>query len=160
MITFFLKKKYKKLTNKELKRKRDASLPKSLREVKGFMNQERLASFATVSPGGKPHVVPVFFTYDDGKVYVQTDRNSVKVRNLLNNENVVVAVYHGEEAVIIKGKGRVLDKSEEFVKRTKDHIGKYKLQLDQFGRDTLGIPLFNEKVRCVVELAPERILFW
>jgi len=56
-------------------------MPKSLDEVKNFMDRQRLASLVTVNPNNEPHVVPVFFTYDNGKVYVQTDRKSVKVRN-------------------------------------------------------------------------------
>jgi len=80
-------------------------MPNSLKEVQSFMNRERLAAFATVSPNNEPHIVPVFFTYDNGKVYIQTDRNSVKVRNLIRNINVAVVVYCGEEAVIIRGRG-------------------------------------------------------
>lgn len=76
-----------------------------MEEVRAFMERERLASFATVDAGCRPHVVPVFFTYEGGRVYVQTDRSSVKVRNLLGNDNVAVAVYRGEEAVIIRGDG-------------------------------------------------------
>mgnify|MGYP001030022085 CR=1 FL=1 len=70
-------------------------MPHALKEVESFMNRERLASFVTVNPNNEPHVVPVFFTYEGGKVYVQTDRNSVKVRNLLGNCNVAIAVYSG-----------------------------------------------------------------
>jgi nitroimidazol reductase NimA-like FMN-containing flavoprotein (pyridoxamine 5'-phosphate oxidase superfamily) len=135
-------------------------MPKSLREVQSFMDKERLASFATADPNNQPHVVPVFFIYEDGKVYVQTDRNSVKVRNLLRNSNAAVAVYREEEAVVIRGNGRVIDSEEEFIKRTQDHINKYKLRLDGQGRDSLGIPLFDKKVRCVVEITPKKIMFW
>jgi len=135
-------------------------MPRSLREVQGFMNRERLASFGTVGSQNEPHVVPVFFTYDDGKVYVQSDRGSLKVRNLARNNNVAVAVYREEKAVIIRGKGRVVDSEQEFVKRTQDHIDKYQLKLDEHGRDSLGIPLFNRKVRCVIEVSPKRTLFW
>jgi len=135
-------------------------MPKSMGEVQSFMNRERLASFATVRSKKEPHIVPVFFTYDDGKVYIQTGRNSLKVRNLLKNDNVAVAVYHEEEAVIIRGKGLVIDSDEEFIKRTREHIDKYQLRLDEHGRDFLGIPLFNKKVRCVIEVTPKRILFW
>ena len=135
-------------------------MPKSLREVQSFMNREQLATFATVDSNNEPHIVPVFFTHDDGKVYIQTDRNSMKVHNLIRNNNVAVAVYCGEEAVIIRGKARLIDSDEEFVKRTQDHINKYQLKLDEHGRDSFGIPLFNNRVRCVIEVTPKRILFW
>jgi len=135
-------------------------MPKNLRGVQGFMNRERLAALATVDHNNEPHVVPVFFTYDNGRVYIQTDRKSVKVQNLVRNDRVAVAVYCGEEAVIIRGKARLIDSHEEFVKRTQDHIDKYRLKLDEHGRDSLGIPLFDNRLRCVIEVAPKRILFW
>ena len=124
------------------------------------MNQERLASFVTVDPKNEPHIVPVFFTYENDKVYIQTVRNSLKVRNLLRNNNVAIAVYKEEEAVIIRGKGRIIDSDEEFITRTQSHIDKYKLRLDKHGRDSLGIPLFDKKIRCVIEVSPKRIIHW
>lgn len=135
-------------------------MPKSLREVQSFMARERLASFATVTPTNEPHVVPVFFTYEKGKVYVQTDMDSVKVRNLSRNNNVSVAVYSREEAVIMRGKGRIIESDKEFVERTQDHVNKYELRLDKYGRDSLGIPLFDQKIRCVIEVTSKRIIFW
>lgn len=135
-------------------------MAKTLSEVSSFMRKEWQASFATVGAEGRPHIIPVFFTYNEGKVYVQTDRKSVKVRNLTKNSNVAVAVYRGEEAVIIRGKGKVIADRNEFTKRTQQHIDKYHLQLDEHGRDSMGIPLFDAKIRCVIEVVPERILFW
>jgi nitroimidazol reductase NimA-like FMN-containing flavoprotein (pyridoxamine 5'-phosphate oxidase superfamily) len=131
-----------------------------MEDVKKYMDDVRLASFATVTSRSEPHVVPVFFTYYDGKVYVQTDRKSVKIRNLLRNENVSIAVYSGEEAVILRGKGRIIEDDAEFIRRTQDHIGKYKLKLDGEGKDSLGIPLFNKKRRCVVEVRGMHLTFW
>jgi len=133
---------------------------KNMADVKRFMNRERLASFATVDIDNRPHVVPVFFTHDDGKVYVQADLKSMKVRNLKRNNNVAVAVYHNEEAVIIRGRGRVIDNKKEFIKRTQEHIDKYHLKLDSQGRDSMGIPLFNSQIRCIIEITSEKILFW
>jgi len=133
---------------------------KSMSDIKCFMNKERLASFATIDVDNKPHVVPVFFTYDNSKVYVQADRKSLKVHNLRRNNSVAVAVYRGEEAVIIGGKGRIIENESEFIKRTQEHIDKYHLKLDAQGRDSMGIPLFNFQIRCVIEITCEKILFW
>jgi len=97
-----------------------------------------VAAYCTVDCKNRPHVVPVFFTYDDGKVYVQTDRESVKVRNLLRNPNAAITIYSGdfgEEAVVIQGRARIVS-DDEFVRRTQEHIHKYQLQLDEQGRDS------------------------
>jgi len=147
---------------------------KNLGDAKSFMEREWLASFVTVDAEGKPHVVPVWFTYDDGKVHVQTDRKSVKVHNIKRNNNVAVTVYHGEEAVIIRGRGRVVEEEKEFVRLTQLHIDKYNrlfnvarktenvehIKLDEQGRDSMGIPLFDSKVRCIIEVSPDKVLFW
>ena len=135
-------------------------MPNKLIDVESFMNRERLASFTTVDPKGRPHVVPVFFAYENCKVFVQTSRKSVKVRNLEVNNNVAVAVYQGEEAVIIRGKGQVIDSENQFVKKTQEHIDKYNLLINSRGRNSLGIPLFDKRVRCVIEIIPERTIFW
>jgi len=147
---------------------------KNMTDVSGFMEREWLASFVTVDAEGKPHVVPVWFTYDDERVHVQTDRKSVKIRIMKRNHNVAVAVCRGEEAVVIRGKGKVVDDEKEFVKLTQRHIDKYNrlfniahktegityIKLDEHGRDSMGIPLFDSKVRCVIEVTPEKVLFW
>lgn len=147
---------------------------KNLTDVARFMNGEWLASFATVDVEGKPHVVPVWFTYEDGKVHVQTDRKSVKVGNLKRNFHVSVAVYRGEEAVIIWGKGRVIEDEKEFAKLTQCHVDKYNrlfnaardtrgleyIKLDKYGRDNMGVPLFDFEVRCVIEVLPQKVRFW
>ena len=135
-------------------------MPKNLNEVQSFMETESLASFATVGSYGEPHVVPVFFTYENGKVYVQTDRKSVKVRNLLSNNKVAVVVYSGEEAVVLRGKGRIVEDDEVFARKTRDHIAKYHLRLDKNGKDSLGFPLFDKSIRCVVEVTSEHTIFW
>jgi general stress protein 26 len=133
---------------------------KTLEDVQKFMDRERLASFVTVALHGKPHVMPVFFTYKDSRVYVQTDRTSAKVRNLTRNSNVAVAVYRDEEAVVINGKARIVKDKREFVKRTQDHVDKYKLCLNAEGKDSLGIPLFDKSIRCILEVKAEKLRFW
>jgi nitroimidazol reductase NimA-like FMN-containing flavoprotein (pyridoxamine 5'-phosphate oxidase superfamily) len=135
-------------------------MPKTLPEVSAFMKQVGLAIFTTVDARLRPHAVPVFFTFDDGRVYIQSDRRSVKVRNLKKNDNVAIVVSRGDEAVILRGRGRIVEDEGEFVGRTQEHIEKYHLSLDEQGRDEMGIPLFDRKIRCIIEVTPEKTLFW
>jgi general stress protein 26 len=150
------------------------NLLKNLADVARFMENEWLASFATVDAEGKPHVVPVWFTYEKNLVHVQTDRKSAKVRNLKQNSNIAVTVYRGEEAVLIRGVGKIIADEKEFVRLTQFHIDKYNrlfnaasgtkgveyIKLDKHGRDNMGIPLFDSKIRCIIEVKLEKILFW
>ena len=45
-------------------------------------------------------------------MYFSADRSSVKVRNILNNNNVAAITADGYKAVIIEGKARVLSEEE------------------------------------------------
>jgi nitroimidazol reductase NimA-like FMN-containing flavoprotein (pyridoxamine 5'-phosphate oxidase superfamily) len=133
-------------------------MPATKRQMQAFMKRQRLATFCTVGPGSTPHAVPVWFSYSGGAVYVQTDRNSVKVRNLLRNPRVCIAVYDGDEAVIITGIARLLP-LQQFRRRTAEHVRKYGLRLDEQGRDSMGIPLFDADMRCVVEVVLAKLRF-
>jgi nitroimidazol reductase NimA-like FMN-containing flavoprotein (pyridoxamine 5'-phosphate oxidase superfamily) len=134
-------------------------MPALREEIDQFMKTEWLATLATVDAECQPHLVPVYFTYDGEKVYIQTDRASVKVRNLLANPQVAVAVCRGEEAVVLQGTAAIAG-PDEFRARTWEYIYKYTLQIDENGRDTMGIPLFDEQFRCVVVICVDKILFW
>ena len=73
---------------------------------------------------------------------------------------MTITVYSCKEAVIIWGKGKIIEDSREFMKKTQDHVDKHKLKLDKQGRDSLEVPLFNKKVRCIVEITSEQMVFW
>ena len=147
---------------------------KNLADAARFMEHEWLASLATVDAHGKPYVVPVWFTYEKGKVHIQTDRKSAKIRNMKRNSYVAVAVYQGEEAVIIRGIGNVVEDEKEFVRLTQCHMDKYNrlfniakgtqnieyIKLDEQGRDNLGVLLFDSTVRCIIEVTPKKVRFW
>jgi hypothetical protein len=62
--------------------------------------------------------------------------------------------------VTIRGRARKIDDEQEFIRKTHDHVDKYRLTLDSQGRDSRGIPLFNQEIRCVVETTIRRVVFW
>ncbi len=149
-------------------------MPKGLADVPAFLNMHWIATFVTVDGNRRPHAVPVWFAYDDGKFHVQTDRSSVKVRNVHLNPYVAMTVYNmRDEAVCVRGRAHVISYEEEFRRLTQVHINKYNhlhniangtdgieyIKPDAHGRDALGIPLFDCKVPCVVEVKPEKTLF-
>ncbi len=48
----------------------------------GFLGRCKMLRLATVGPGGEPHVAPVWYMYEGGKVYVGTGSRTKKARNL------------------------------------------------------------------------------
>ena len=62
---------------------------------------------ATMHPGGRPHLMPVWAVWLQGVLYFSTARTSRKARNLFANPNCSVSTERGDEAVILEGPATV-----------------------------------------------------
>jgi pyridoxamine 5'-phosphate oxidase family protein len=56
-----------------------------------FLRSQRIGRFATVSPSGWPHVVPVMYTVDDGGA-LEFDVDGVKLRNITAEPRAAMVV--------------------------------------------------------------------
>jgi PPOX class probable F420-dependent enzyme len=62
-------------------------------EVRVFLtHDQRTAKVATVSHGGRPHVMPVWFVLDGEDIVFMTGRDSVKGRNLRRDPRLALVV--------------------------------------------------------------------
>ena len=61
-------------------------------EIDAFLAQPRTAQLVTLRPSGTPHVAPVWFLWQDGRVLVMADGDAVKVRNIRSNPAVALCV--------------------------------------------------------------------
>jgi len=63
-------------------------------QVRAFMLEgSRTGKLATVRADGSPHVVPVWFTFDDeGRLMFLTGERSLKARNMARDARVAIAV--------------------------------------------------------------------
>ncbi len=80
--------------------------------------EERLSTaknywLCTVHPGGKPHVVPKWGVWVDGRIYFDGSPETRHARNIANNPNVSLHLESGDEVVILEGVARALSKPEE-----------------------------------------------
>jgi hypothetical protein len=76
--------------------------------------EERLAAshnywLATASPGGTPHVMPVWGVWVDGGLWFSTGEASRKARNLAAQPRCVVTTERADEAVIVEGRAIRVD---------------------------------------------------
>jgi PPOX class probable F420-dependent enzyme len=72
----------------------DVSL--SGQEIDAYLRDRRTARVATVGPDGTPHVIPLWFVWVDGALYVNTTRGNRSVRNLEHDPRASVSVDDGE----------------------------------------------------------------
>jgi hypothetical protein len=78
----------------------------------GYIEQ-RLAEainywMCTVRPDGRPHAVPRWALYVNGRVYYDGSPETRHVRNLTGNPRVALHLESGEQAVIVEGESRAM----------------------------------------------------
>jgi pyridoxamine 5'-phosphate oxidase family protein len=74
-----------------------------------FLRSQRIGRFATVSPSGWPHVVPVMYAVDDNGA-LEFDVDGVKLRNIQAESRaaVVVDAMGPKRGVAIQGHARLI----------------------------------------------------
>ncbi len=81
----------------------------------------------SVRPDGRPHAVPKWAVYLDGKIYFDGSGQTRHARNLAHNPSVVLHLESGERAVIVEGSGRAIDRppTELALRLAHAYTGKY-----------------------------------
>ena len=63
---------------------------------------------ATTRPDGRPHAMPVWFTWEGHDVCFITQRSTQKARNLATQSWVVVHAGDGDDAIILEGRVEIV----------------------------------------------------
>ena len=71
------------------------------------LEREQNIWIATTRPNGRPHLVPIWFVWRDGKVWICTPRASQKIKNLAQNAHIALALEDGLNPVIFEGTAAV-----------------------------------------------------
>ena len=74
----------------------------------------KILQVATVGKDGAPHLAPMWFVLDDGKIVFRSFTKSQKIVNLQRNPNLTVLVETGDDysqlrGVMIKAKAKLVD---------------------------------------------------
>ena len=128
-----------------------------------FIETQQTVQVATISKDGTPHVMPLWFAIDDGKIVLETFTKSQKVVNLKRNNRISVLlesgnVYNELKGVSIQGRARLIT----------DHDEVHRLHLAVLVRNQPEIPnevlekatasMVSKKTAIVIE--PERMISW
>ena len=85
-------------------------------ELAELLTSNRTARVGTVSADGWPHVVPLWFVWHDGALWVNNLRRSKRSKNLADGSPVAVCVDDGEDYGELRGavlSGRFEDASDD-----------------------------------------------
>ncbi len=75
-------------------------------EIDAYLAGPHVAHFASIRPDGTPHVSPVWYQWEDGKITVVSGDSAVKTRNVRKNPKVAISVATDEwpyQYVILEG---------------------------------------------------------
>jgi PPOX class probable F420-dependent enzyme len=63
---------------------------------------------ASVRPDGRPHLVPIWFVWSGGQIYLCMQAASVKARNIQHSPRVALALESGSDPLVIEGEAAVV----------------------------------------------------
>ena len=82
-------------------------MPSFNSEQEEFLRGVHFARLATVKKDGSPHVTPIWYMFENGKLFVNTTKDRVKYWNIRREPRVSLLVDDGYPYVIVEGKGRI-----------------------------------------------------
>jgi nitroimidazol reductase NimA-like FMN-containing flavoprotein (pyridoxamine 5'-phosphate oxidase superfamily) len=92
---------------------------------------------ATVRSDGRPHVMPIWGIWMEGRFYFSTGKTSVKTKNLATNPNCVLSAGTTDEAVILEGRASKIRDKETLKEFAATYLKKYR-----FDPSTMNEPVF------------------
>jgi PPOX class probable F420-dependent enzyme len=86
-------------------------------EIAEFIDHSRTATLATVLPGGRPHLVAMWYAVLDGEIWFETKAKSQKAVNLRRDPTVTVMIedgltYDTLRGVSIDGRAEIVEDPE------------------------------------------------
>jgi PPOX class probable F420-dependent enzyme len=121
-------------------------------EVRDFLADGKIVSCATIGPGGRPHLVPLWYVAEGVELRGWTYAKSQKARNLERDPRATLQVADGVLYHELRG---VMMECDVQMEREPDRVAEYGLEL--FERFTEGDALPAEVRQMVEQQAAKRV---
>lgn len=128
-------------------------------EIEAFLRAPRHAVVATNTLSGPPQVSPVWYVYEDGRLYISTSPDTAKWHNLQRDPRAAVCVDGGRgdvRAVIIYGTAELIEAPNARIEAMRWRIIRHYYSSEAEAREYLESTGDVDTVLIVV--TPERIL--
>jgi PPOX class probable F420-dependent enzyme len=130
-------------------------------EVAAFLSEQMVLQCATIGPGGRPHMVPLWYAPDGLELRSWTYAKSQKAKNLERDPRATVGVEDGVQYHELRG---VMLECDVEVERDTDRVAEYGLALvDRYaGGAEEARQAFREQARKRVGLrfVPTEVISW
>ncbi|HEX6122984.1 MAG TPA: TIGR03667 family PPOX class F420-dependent oxidoreductase [Ktedonobacterales bacterium] len=105
---------------------------------------------ASMRPDGRPHIVPVWFLWENGTVLIFSKPDNQKVRNLRQHPQVVLALddtQDGEDVVMLDGTAELVDDAS-VTAALPAYAAKYHTRIQRlFGTPEQMAALYSQAIR-------------
>jgi len=123
-------------------------------KVEAFLNGIYFGKIATVKKDGSPHVTPIWYMLDGGKLFVNTTTDRVKYKNIKREPRVSFLVDDGYPYVMIQGKARIA--TERDAKKDIETLA-IRYTGEEKGRKSARDRYWKQP-RVSIEIIPERVV--
>jgi general stress protein 26 len=133
-------------------------------EVEEFLSRRLLGRLATSSLDGQPHVIPVWFLWEDGAIWISSYKSTRKVIDIESNPKCALVVDDentegGLTAVMVEGISELIKlSSNEFKQRVLRIYTKYLGPDGVHGDDPQT--WLNSPENLLIKLTLSKIKFW
>ena len=131
-------------------------------EIAEFIDHSRTATLATVSPGGRPHLVAMWYAVLDGEIWFETKAKSQKAVNLRRDSTVTVMIDDGQtydtlRGVSIDGRAEIVDDPDSLLRVGISVWERYTGPYSDDMRPFVDQMMYN---RIAVRVVPTRLRSW
>lgn len=127
-------------------------------QVERFLEAQQTMRLATVGGDGTPHVVPVWYLYEDGVFYVGTHTRTAKAKNVEKTGHAAFCIdvgVHSPDIFGVSGHGRASLLKDDVVAIASRILARY--------YDTVDDPAAQELLAgtdCIIRIEPDRMASW
>lgn len=125
-----------------------------------FLKSQKILRLATIDSSENPHIVPVWYMYENGKFYVGTDTKTRKVRNIKKNTKVAFCIDIGIRSpdifgVMGTGRAKLILKKNTVESLAKKILLRYFKSLKNKSAQQL-----LDQTDCIIQITPKKITDW
>ena len=133
--------------------------PAAVNRIDRLLREELVLWLSSVRPDGRPHLVPIWFSWDGRQILIASKPNAQKIRNLRANATVMLALGEAEDDFdigLLEGHAELVDEPAAAVLPA-SHLVKYRSQMAAIG---LSPAEFHATYSQVIRIIPTRWLPW